>query len=257
MSSFLTAFAPLVLRAKTTRSAIAKSNIILETHTLTFTPPPPFPASLYNVSVVYDTDPTTQSIVSVSVPTSSESKKRRMPEVLRQWVEARLANTLLRLDVATLCWGINRYWEASIARAQLWAYVDHKHGNDGNKRSLSRSQPGVMKLSELRRLIPHLERSTMMIKPEPGKGLPQVLLSNALTIDDWTGEPHLRPELSVSISSSGPGPGKKVDQGTKMLFHALLHEGNSGSLQGLVGGIHFDAIIRATEGAIGALFGRD
>ncbi|KAJ5708076.1 hypothetical protein N7488_007877 [Penicillium malachiteum] len=254
--SYLTVFAPLALQTSTSRSTASRTSTIVETHTLTFTPPSPFPSSLYNISVVYETDPEAQAIVSVSVPTGSNSKKRRVPEVLRRWIEARLANPLLKLDVATLCWGINRYWEASISRAELWAYIDHKYGSGEQKGDLPKSQPGVLMLSELRRLIPHLERSTMVIKSKSERNAPRVLLSNALTIDDWTGEPQLRPELSVSTSSSS-GASKKIDQETKKLFHALVHEDNSGSMQASVGSHSLEAIIRATEGAMGALFGRD
>lgn len=250
-------FAPLALHTKTSRATVTDANVILETHTLTFTPPPPFPSSLYNISVIYETSPETQTIVSVSVPTGGESKKRRVPEVLRVWIEARLANPLLKLDVTTLCWGINRYWEVSVARAQLWAYIDHKHGSGGKKCNLPQPQPGVIMLPELKRLIPHLERSTMILQSKSSGTTPRVLLSNSLTIDDWTGEPHLRSELSVSTSGSNAGTSKKIDQETKKLFHALLREDSVMSTQSIVRGVHFDAIVRATEGAIGALFSRD
>ncbi|KAJ5108804.1 hypothetical protein N7456_005479 [Penicillium angulare] len=255
-SSYLKVFAPLALQTSTSRSTVSKTNVILETHTLTFTPPPPFPSSLYNVSVVYETNPETQHVVSVSVPTGNDSKKRRVPEVLRGWIESRLANPLLKLDITTLCWGINRYWEVSVARAQLWAYIDHKHGSGGKKGTLPQSQHGVIMSSELRGLIPHLERSTMILQSKSTGGAPRVLLANALAIDDWTGEPQLRPELSVSTSGSGSAMSKKIDQETKKLFHALLREDNAMSAQSIIGGVQFDAIVRATEGAIGALFNR-
>ncbi|KAJ5659141.1 hypothetical protein N7507_005592 [Penicillium longicatenatum] len=253
--SYLTVFAPLALRTTTSRTTASKTSTVLETHTLTFTPPPPFPPSLYNVSVVYETDPETQSIIAVSVPTGSDSKKRRVPSVLRRWIDARLANPLLKLDVATLCWGINRYWEASVTRARLWTRIDHEHGNDGRKSKLPESQTGVITLSELRRLVPHLERSSMIIRSKSPGGDPRVLLSNTLTVDEWTGEPQLRPELSVSAYGASDGPGKKIDQEAKKLFHALLKNNILASRQS-VEGVHFDAVIRATEGVLSALFDR-
>ncbi|KAJ6084409.1 hypothetical protein N7486_011209 [Penicillium sp. IBT 16267x] len=255
--SYLTVFAPLALHTTTSRTTVSKTNTVLETHTLTFTPPPPFSSSLYNISVVYETNPETQSVIAVSVPTGSDSKKRRVPTVLRRWIDARLANPLLKLDVATLCWGINRYWEASVTRARLWTRIDHKHGSDGRKCKFPESQTGVITLPELRRLIPHLERSSMVIRSKSSGGDPRVLLSNTLTIDDWTGEPQLRPELGVSATSSSGGPGKKIDQEAKKLFHALLRDDSLTSAQGIVEGAHFDAVIRATEGVLGVLFGRD
>ncbi|CEJ55275.1 hypothetical protein PMG11_01541 [Penicillium brasilianum] len=255
--SYLTVFAPLTLRTVTSRTA-SKSASFLETHTLTFSAPSPFPASLYNVSVVYETNPETQTVTSVSVPTGNDSKKRRVPEALRQWIDSRLNNPLLALDVATLCWGINRYWEASVARAQLWARIDNNHGNGSAKRAkeaFPESQDGIITVSELRRLVPHLERSTMVVKAGSSSShTPRVLLSNALVMDEWTGEAQLQPELSVSVSGGGSGSSKKIDQETRRLFHALLREeGISATGGNLTRGVHADAILRATEGALGAL----
>ncbi|KAJ5605024.1 hypothetical protein N7510_010178 [Penicillium lagena] len=253
---YLTAFAPLSLNARTTRTGSSRTKILSETHTLTLTAPSPFPANLYNVAVVYATDPEAQSVTSVSVPTSSDSKKRRVPEVLRRWIDRRLANPLLQLDISTLCWGINRYWEASVARARLWAQLDHKYNSGTSARSRKDTPPatrdGVLSFSELRQLIPHLERSTMVVKSKSG---PKVLLAYNLTIDDWTGEPQLRPEISVSDSGANGGSNKKINQEAKKLFHALLHEKGGSPVPGVEGGVHIDAVLRATEGALGALFG--
>ncbi|KAJ5788414.1 hypothetical protein N7457_003404 [Penicillium paradoxum] len=249
---YLTAFAPLALKTRTTRSS--RKEGLSETHTLTFSPPSPFPASLYNVTVVYETDPETQSLTSLSVPTGIDSKKRKIPEPLRRWIDTRLENPLLKLDVATLCWGINRYWESAIARAQLWAHIDYKYGpraSQSEKDPMPESKNGTITLSELRSLVPHLDRSTMVIKPTSSGSSLRVLLSNTLVMDEWTGEPQLRPEVSVSI----PGSDKKVDQETKKLFYALLREDGASIMRGVEGGIHVDAVVRATEGALGALFG--
>ncbi|KAJ5096221.1 hypothetical protein NUU61_005577 [Penicillium alfredii] len=256
--SYLTVFAPLTLSAHTSRSSSREPQSLSEMHTLTFTAPPSFPANLYTVTVVYETNPETQSLVSVSVPTGSESKKRRVPEVLRRWIESRLENLLLRLDVTTLCWGINRYWEASVERARLWAQIEHNHGSQrptrGRKDTGPASEAGHI-VSDLRRLIPHLERSTMIINPKSSDNNARVLLSNPLTIDDWTGEPQLRPEISIAAVSVSNDLSRKIDQETKKLFHTLLHENGMPNTPG-EGGIHIDAILRATEGALGALFGR-
>ncbi|CAI7571028.1 unnamed protein product [Penicillium pancosmium] len=258
--SYLTVFAPLSLNAQTSRNSEADS--LLETHTLKFTAPSPFPRALYNVSVVYETNPESQTITSVSVPTGNESKKRQVPETLRRWIDSRLANPLLNLDVATLCWGINRYWEASLARAQLWAQIEKKYGrasssrNGKDKDNIPGLQGGgVIKLSELRRLVPHLERNTMVINPASSNAKPRILLSNVLTMDDWTGEPQLRPELSVSVSHASGEASKKIDLEAKKLFHGLLSEHGAGTAQGLVGVMRADVILRATNGALGVVLG--
>jgi hypothetical protein len=252
--SYLTVFAPLTLTTQTSHTF--NSNTLLETHTLKFTAPSPFPRALYNVSVVYETNPEHQTITSISVPTA-DSKKRQVPETLRRWIDTRLANPLLNLDVATLCWAINRYWEASLARAQLWAHIEKKYGrpglNDKGHEKDHAPQDGVITLSELRRLVPHLERNTMVINSGSGSMKPRILLSNVLTIDDWTGEPQLRPELSVAVSHGEAG--RKIDTEAKRLFHGLLSEHDVGAAQGLVGTMRADVILRATDGTLGVFLG--
>ncbi|CAG8140012.1 unnamed protein product [Penicillium salamii] len=245
---YLTIFAPLKLKTRTTRSS--HMGDLSETHTLTFSPPPPFPASIYNVTVVYEADPETQCLTSLSVPTA-DSKKRKIPEPLRRWIDSRLENPLLRLDVATLCWGINRYWEVTVARARLWAHIDHKYGpraSQGRDDTEPINENGAITISDLRRLIPHIDRSSMILKSKTSASGPRVMISNTLVLDEWSGEPQLRPEITVSV----PGADKKIDHETKKLFHALLH-GDHGLFGSDV--VHVNSILRATEGALGALFG--
>ncbi|KAJ5895411.1 hypothetical protein N7495_007102 [Penicillium taxi] len=256
-SEYLTLFAPLAVHTQISQTSASNSRIILETHVLKFTAPSPFPLTTYNVSVVYEANPETQTVVSVSVPNDNDSRKSRIPHALCQWIDSRLANPILKLDVATLCWGINRYWEASVARAQLWARISQNHLDNASSRSAEAapldSQAGVMSISELQKLLPHLERSKLVIKSKSSDA-PVVLLSNIIALDDWTGEPQLRSELSISTSSNG-GSSNKINQEVKKLFHALLHEDGAAITRGEVGGACIDAIFRATEGALGALFG--
>lgn len=204
--------------------------------------------------VTYETNPETQCLTSLSVATGGDSKKRKVPEALRRWIDSRLENPLLKLDVATLCWGINRYWESTVARARLWAHIDDRYGPQASQ-SRDDIEPatedGTITVAELRKLVPHLGRSSMVIKPKSSASGPRVMVSNTLLLDEWTGEPQLRPEITVSVA----GVEKKIDQETKKLFHALLHE-DPGRVRGVEGSVHVDAILRATEGALSALFGR-
>ncbi|KAF7718597.1 Uncharacterized protein PECH_006326 [Penicillium ucsense] len=256
-AAYLTLFAPLTLRATASRTA-SKAASLLETHTLTFTAPSPFPSSLYNVSVVYETNPETQNVTSVSVPTGNDSKKRKVPTALRQWIDARLENPLLALDVATLCWGINRYWEASVARARLWARIEADHKVQSGKlpiRPSVQSKDGMISATELRGLVPHLGRSNMVIKPAVANGNgPRVLLSNVLVMDEWTGEPQLESGISVTTPNTTVDINRRIGQETRKLFQALLREEKAASIhERKIGGVHADAILRATEGALGAL----
>ncbi|OJJ33150.1 hypothetical protein ASPWEDRAFT_53189 [Aspergillus wentii DTO 134E9] len=260
---YLTVFAPLALTAQSHEVSNSKSEALLETHNLTLASPPPFPPTFYNVSIVYETNPETQSINSIYVPTSSESAKTNIPEVLQRWVNARLENPLMKLDVSGLCWGINRYWEATISRAQIWLQIESNHSQliagrmpqpGGSTDGLSH-QKGHPTISGLRRLVPHLERTTMLFSTteKPIK----LLISCALTIDEWTSEPQLTPEISVSISSLTDGTSSKIEQEAKKLFQGIINEYTGGATEGVVGTADVDAIVRATGGVIDTLFGAE
>ncbi|KAJ5142974.1 uncharacterized protein N7515_001761 [Penicillium bovifimosum] len=213
---YLTAFAPLNLKTRTTRRSHSEG--LSETHTLTFSP------HLH----------------------SQQLSTTKTPEPLRRWIDTRLQNPLLKLDVATLCWGINRYWECAVSRARLWAYIDHKYGPRASKSS----KEETIAVSDLRRLVPHLDRSVMVINGS-SVSAPKVLLSNSLVLDEWTGEPRLRAEISVSV----PGMSRKIEMETKKLFYALLGEDGELARRDVEGGVRVDAVVRATEGVLGALFG--
>lgn len=91
----------------------------------------------------------------------------------------------------------------------------------------------------------------------PKENLLQVLLSCSLTIDEWTSEPQLLPEISISTSPKGRGgSSRKVEQEAKKLFYALL-KGEHGGPADNVGNVDANAVVRATEGVLGVLFGLD
>ena len=82
----------------------------------------------------------------------------------------------------------------------------------------------------------------------------QVLLSCSLIIDEWASEPQLLPEISISTSPKNRGgSSRKVEQEAKKLFYALLKGNQSDG----VGDFDADAVVRATEGVLGVLFGLD
>lgn len=82
------------------------------------------------------------------------------------------------------------------------------------------------------------------------------LLSCTLTLDEWTSEPRLLPEISISASSTVRG--EKVEQEAKKLFHTLLRgEREQSNLADGVEDIDADAIVRAVDGVVGVLFGVD
>lgn len=250
----------------------SKSGPLRENHNLTFTAPHPFRPSLYSISVEYESDPETQSLTAVSVPDSKEDRNSNIPQVLRRWIDTRLANPLLKLDVSSLCWGINRYWEAAVLRAQIWTKLEKQHSNlvagggipaappnRKRKASTPENDSGTLTRSELGHMISHLERSTMLFElngrdkdKAKGKAAAKVLLSCTLALDEWTSEPHLTPEISVWAAP----PNRRVEDESKRLFQALLGE-NAGQLGSGDGNDHGHAILRATEGVLRSLFRGD
>lgn len=257
---YLKAFAPLTLSAHSNRVSASKTGPLRETHDLTFTAPHPFPARLYNIRISYESDPETQSLIGVSIPDGSN-----IPEVVRQWMDSRLANPLLKLDVSSLCWGINRYWEAAVSRAQIWTRLEKQHSNLVTGQDHNPPDPDIdiditnLTRSDLGNIATHLERSTMLFenptRPSPKSKArtrttsAKVLVSCTLTIDEWTSEPQLIPEISVMTTP----PNRRVEDESKGLFLALLNENKPVRAQGGDG----NAVVRAAEGILGSLFRGD
>lgn len=196
---------------------------------------------------------------------NSETSGSNIPDSLRRWINSRLSNPLLKLDVSGLCWGINRYWEAAVSRAQLWSRIEDQHSklfasrsrrqNRETEGTSNKNDTGQLSTADLLRLIPHLDRTTMTFSSKKNDHL-RFLLSCTLTLDEWTSEPRLLPEISISASSTVRG--EKVEQEAKKLFHTLLRgEREQSNLADGVEVIDADAIVRAVDGVVGVLFGVD
>ncbi|OGM40662.1 hypothetical protein ABOM_010462 [Aspergillus bombycis] len=257
---YLTIFAPLKLESYSNTYCGSDPDKHLEKHTLELSTPWPFPSRHLHLSVNYETDPETQSVLSISVPMAIDNK---VPVSLHQWIESRLANPLLKLDVSGLCWGIHRYWEASISRAKLWSRLEgqyrgliRRRGTTIDTDTLGDSlDPDVPSLSNinLRKILPHLERTSMLFESGGAESL-RAYFSCELTIDEWAGEPRLVPGISVSAPSMMNGRSEsKVEQDVKRLFHTILSEKQSGRIGADVD-INADAIVHAVEHILGVLF---
>ncbi|KAL2836531.1 hypothetical protein BJY01DRAFT_55774 [Aspergillus pseudoustus] len=257
--SYLSAFAPLKLTASSNVIPPSKSDPILERHQLILSPPSPFPSFLYRISISYETIPETQSLISLSAYIDENT-----PAYVRQWGTARLANPLLKLDVSGLCWGFNRYWEALVSRAQLWAQIEEKHSDLLPKHSEMRASrkpqksaastftdTKVLTRSDLPQILQHIERASMLFESS-GKSL---MLTCELTIDEWTGEPELTPSVCISTTGLDIDPSEKIAQDSKNLFQTILSEQSKGSHSGAAGGSDYHAILRATDCVLSALFG--
>ncbi|KAL3475317.1 hypothetical protein BJX99DRAFT_230054 [Aspergillus californicus] len=253
--SYLSALAPLKLIASSNIISTFKTNSMLEKHQLTLSAPRPFPPNIYKISVSYETNPETQSLVSLSAEIES-----RTPVYMRKWIDQRLANPLLKLDISGLCWGINRYWEALVSRAQVWAEIEDQHPDlilhnkavnpaKPSKSDLNKTE--TLTISDLRRILPQLERTSMLF--ESKERALKLILTCEITIDEWTGEPDLTPSVCVSSPEFESGSNEKVEQESSKLFHAILTE-STDIHSGTAGGSDAQDIINATNCVLNALF---
>lgn len=90
----------------------------------------------------------------------------------------------------------------------------------------------------------------------------RVLISCTLTLDEWTSEPQLLPEISISaLAPNRSASSKKIEQETKKLFYTLLKgdKDDAGSADGGAAASDIDvgAVVRAVDGVLGVLFGLD
>ncbi|KAL2832396.1 hypothetical protein BDW59DRAFT_139179 [Aspergillus cavernicola] len=257
--SYLSAFAPLKLTASSNIISTSNSDSFSEKHQLVLSAPRPFPPNLYKISVSYETNPETQKLVSLSAKIEAST-----PNYLQQWIDRRLASPLLKLDVSGLCWGINRYWEALVSRAQIWAQIEDQHLDLilGHRKRINSAQPEkidpnnteLLTIPHMRRILPHLERTSIIFGSKQ-RSL-KVILSCELTVDEWTGEPDLSPNICISTPGFESGSNEKVEQESTKLFQAMLSE-NTNHQPGTAGGSGAQAIINATNCVLDALFGVD
>ncbi|KAN0086526.1 hypothetical protein V8E54_000214 [Elaphomyces granulatus] len=273
---YLTVFAPLVLYKYSTKISASNSEAgmgLTETHDLTLSAPSPFPRNIYTIPLTFKTDLGTQSIKSVSISTDSSALHSKVPSQLLSWINSRLSSPLTRLDVSGLCWGISRYWEAALLRARIWTKLQRKYAvliadlknlpeEKLNRYRIEAEENIYESMSRLSKAdicawAPHMER-VMMLFSHGGKRDSKLLLSCTLTLDAWTGEPQLKPEISVTVPGASESAGAKVEREAKRLFCGFLKDGR-GNRKGLFAGdmIDGDAIVRATEGVLGILFGSE
>ncbi|EED18347.1 conserved hypothetical protein [Talaromyces stipitatus ATCC 10500] len=268
---YITAFAPLTLEHSTSLSVSTDTeSTITETHQITLSAPPPFPSNNFTIPLEFTTDLQSQRITSISL---SKRASAKIPPSLQIWIESRISDPILGLDISGLCVGITRFWEASVSRARIWSRLRQSQesilSKTGKRKKLSDidSEPltGPLKKSDSRFILPHLQRSSMLFSsPLPHTSAtsqtrhPKLILSCPLSLDRWTSEAQLKPDISVYISDLGESTRSKIEVELKRLFHSVLRE--EGSSKALTIGNEereAQAIVKAVEGVIGVLFGVD
>jgi hypothetical protein len=264
---YLTIFAPLNLTytSKLSVPSADSASAVTEIHEITISAPAPFPQYLYSIPLTFTTELQSERILSISLmkKTSGSTQPNKIPPGLQAWVKSRLASPLLKLDISGLCAGVGQFWETSVCRARMWSALREKSEmlTQGKKTvdstaKLSLFEP-INNKSTLRSLIPHLQRSSMLFTYDPKKkqDSKKILLSCPLDLNHWTGEAHLKPDISIFAPDLVQGKRNKAERDMKQLFHNLLRAGASDSENG--GSRQMEAIVKATEGVIDVFFGFD
>ncbi|PGH02392.1 hypothetical protein GX51_04700 [Blastomyces parvus] len=300
LTPYLTLFAPLSLTAHTTTATStsilptstqelsSSSPTITQTHNLALSAPAPFPSHLFQIPIILQTNPESQSVVSISIPPQplphdpDKGTNHNIPTTLFSWLQTRLSNPLLQRDISGLCWGISRYWEADISRAKIWAQLEELRDQiiTGTISSAQKNNDKDKKTYTPHNLLPHLGRTSFLFSVETRQqaqqrkqkaevagsvhpSSPQLLVTCPLTLDIWTSEPLLQPDISVSVPQlSAAGSSEKVEREAKRVFLCILKSGH-GKGKGWRAGGHgqveidgdADVLVRAVEGVVGVLFG--
>uniref|UniRef100_A0A093UW78 Uncharacterized protein n=1 Tax=Talaromyces marneffei PM1 TaxID=1077442 RepID=A0A093UW78_TALMA len=235
---YITAFAPLTLEHSTTLSvSTSQESAIIETHEITLSAPPPFPSSQFRIPLQFTTDLQSQRITSISL-SKRATQEAQIPPALEAWIESRISSPIVGLDISGLCFGVSRFWEASLCRARIWTRLRQTQEVLLSKKSAKKSKKlseidsesltGPLRKSDSRFIIPHLLRSSMQFSSPPSplgsKRESKLILSCPLSLDRWTSEAQLKPDISIHISDQGEAQRTKAEMELKRLFHSVLKE---------------------------------
>ncbi|KAF3480756.1 uncharacterized protein GIQ15_06103 [Arthroderma uncinatum] len=278
---YLTIFAPLTLSTETITStirnpsrALGTPSDIVQTYRFVLQPPANFPTTLYRIPLTLTTDPEKQSVISISVPTAAadrELESWNVPDPLQSWITSRLSNPLLEHDISGLCWGICQYWEAAISRSRFWIqlhklsekleenprYLDQarKRHRKQAETDMSRSATPLSSIADephynTRDLVRHFGQTTHQFSTTTGSNSLELLVSCHLSIDLWTSEPQLEPDICISSSSLKSAAASKIEKEAKRAFRGMLKRGKNGDIDADIG-----SLVKAVEAVIVILFG--
>jgi hypothetical protein len=182
--------------------------------------------------------------------TNVEMMKMR-PETAHQWlvnwVKRRLEgeSSLHRYDVGGLVWGMGRWWEECVRRAEVWRSLEEKFvpSKTSKKTNGSREHAEGLGEDDVKALLPHLARTSMEFElgatrrvtrskkgTEPAKqNTTKIMLLWDLLLD-WTGE------VDETVGIAVAGIGSTGEQGAKEVFGKIYkRDGVSRAMEGVVG----------------------
>ncbi|KKY14342.1 hypothetical protein UCRPC4_g06797 [Phaeomoniella chlamydospora] len=222
---YLNLFAPGNLQLTTTSSTTFTpdhSKNILQTHKLLLTPPSPFPAHIFSLELLVETNITKQVVNNIVLQSSSKLKGH---DGLRSWILSRLETLedgtpcLHSRDVGTIVWGAGMWWDAILKRAKIWSTLEknnqglkNKTGDfDEDDSNKINNDPTSITSIQLKSLLPNLRKESMTFSFPPStqnslkiesKPTKAIHLTYTLNLD-WTGDPTPNIEI-CSIGLGGP-----------------------------------------------------
>lgn len=132
-SHHLNLFAPGGLNlTASTRTGVAADHAKV-THSIKVTAPSPWPPHVFCGSFEAVTNPEDLKVESISYTGSPHAEG--ISDELFQWIQARLANHLVRTDLAGLVWGMGMYFEVAIQRAKAFRALQQRHGEQADIRA--------------------------------------------------------------------------------------------------------------------------
>ena len=226
---YLTLFAPGNLQLHSTISTSAINGKAHQIHALELLAPEPWPAHIFGARIKVTVDVEEKQVRDVEVV-------KMRPEMghqgLREWVEKRLevGNGLHRYDVGGLVWGIGRWWEECVKRAEEWKKLEGRLNNKSSKkRKDAQEDAQVVREEDVKTLLPHLARTSMEFElgvskritrskkspGEPKQELTKVMLLWDLLLD-WTGE------ADATVGVAVTGMGDRGEKGIKDAFGMIF-----------------------------------
>lgn len=262
---YLQLFAPLTLsntKITTSIDTSRKPATHTQLHNIVLSPPPNFPKSIYEIPLTFQSDPTKSSVVSIAWGSSNSEDETQpgVPSELKSWIDSRLTSPLGKHDISGLCWGICRYWEASIIRAKLWVqieslstrlndpsnYSNRKKKNNNKSDEDSLGVTGDYSPSEL---VSHFHRTAYNFPaPKGSKQEFQLLVSCPISLDIWTSEPRLEPDICV-LSPLSDSASIKIEREGKRVFQNMLKRGSAEF------DVDVNSFVKAVEAVLVILFG--
>jgi hypothetical protein len=213
---YLTLFTPLVL-SSTTTTTTSPSDQILQVHFVTLSAPSPFKRHHFSATFQLKTDAESQKAISLSINDFLPSHGHKD---LCNWIDRRLSSQIFSKDLGGLGWGMSRFWDALISRAQVWKTIELALPQFvlGSSRAPN-NEPDDSYLFPTK-IAPYLARSSLLLRATEIDRLAKraLLITYRLCLSEWTA----KVESEIGICAAGVG--RKVEEQVQKAFAGLVRK---------------------------------